>query len=348
MSETTPAPAGPGRFMKVTPKAVTLSGESLVRRETLPGGGTLPLVLRPGAEGVDLVEWAASNRDFVEARLLEHGALLFRGFGLDPAADFERFAATLCTSLFADNGEHPRQSLGGKVYTPIFYPADKKVLWHNENSFNYRWPRKLWFCCVRPAEGGGETPLADSRLLYELLAPRVRDPFVERQVMYVRNYGKGPGLDWQTVFKTDDRAEVERQCRESQMEFEWTGDDGLRTRAVRPAVVSHPQTGRAVWFNQAQHWHPSCLDPATRRALASVFREDELPRNCYYGDGRPIPDSDMEEILALYRRLEVSFPWQARDILMLDNLSTAHARNPFAGERKLLVAMGDLLSYGEV
>jgi alpha-ketoglutarate-dependent taurine dioxygenase len=348
MSETTPAQAGQGRFRKVTPKAVTLSGESLVMRETLPGGGALPLVLRPGTEGVDLVEWAASNRAFVEEQLLDHGALLFRGFALDPAADFERFAATLCPSLFTDNGEHPRQSLGGKVYTPIFYPHEKKVLWHNENSFNYRWPRKIWFCCVRPAERGGETPVADSRLLYELLPPRVRDGFAERQVMYVRNYGKGPGLDWRTVFKTDDRAEVERQCRESQMEFEWTGGDGLRTRAVRPAVVRHPQSGRMVWFNQAQHWHTSCLDAATRKALTSVFREEDLPRNCRYGDGGPIADADMEEILSLYQRLEVSFAWQPRDILMVDNLSTAHARNPFEGERKLLVAMGDLLSYGEV
>ena len=78
MSETTRAPAGPGRFKKITPKAVTLSGESLVRSETLPGGGPLPLVLRPGAEGVDLVEWAATHGAFVEGRLLEHGALLFR------------------------------------------------------------------------------------------------------------------------------------------------------------------------------------------------------------------------------------------------------------------------------
>jgi len=348
MSERIPAAAGFNRFRNITPKALTLSGESLVRRETLPGAGSLPLVLRPAAGGVDLVEWAASNGAFVERLLLEHGALLFRGFGLDPVEDFERFAAALCPTLFTDNGEHPRQSLGGKVYTPIFYPPEKKVLWHNENSFNYRWPRKIWFCCVTPAAAGGETPLADSRGFYDLLAPRIRDRFAEKQVMYVRNYGKGPGLDWRTVFKTEDRSEVERQCRESLMDFEWTAGDGLRTRAVRPAVVRHPQTGRTVWFNQAQHWHTSCLDAATRKALSSVFREQDLPRHCYYGDGTPIEDSDMAEILSLYQQLEVSFPWQARDILMVDNLSVAHARNPFNGERKLLVAMGELLSYGEV
>lgn len=348
MAERDPAAARLSRFKHITPKALRLSATDLVKRELLPGGGPLPLVIQPGADGIDLIEWAAAQRALIESELLEHGALLFRNFEINPAADFERFAAALCPNLFTDNGEHPRQNVSGKVYTPIFYPPEKKVLWHNENSFNHHWPVKIWFCCVRPAARGGETPLADSRKLYDLLAPDIRRRFSEKQIMYVRNYGTGPGLDWQTVFKTTDRAEVERQCRAARMDFQWTEGDGLRTRAVRPAVVKHPKTGQMVWFNQAQHWHIACLDAATRKALTSVFREAELPRNCYYGDGTVIEDSVMEEILACYQQLEVSFSWQARDILMLDNLLTAHARNPFAGERQLLVAMGEMLSYTAV
>jgi hypothetical protein len=56
----------------------------------------------------------------------------------------------------------------------------------------------------------------------------------------------------------------------------------------------------------------------------------------------------MSEILEVYRQSEVVFPWRAGDILMLDNVLTAHARRPFAGERRLLVAMGDMLSFDEV
>ncbi|PYS87924.1 MAG: taurine catabolism dioxygenase TauD [Acidobacteria bacterium] len=348
MAERNLAAARLDRFKNITPKAVRLSEAHLIKRESLPGGGRLPLVIQPGAADVDLIEWATAHRAEIESELLDHGALLFRNFKLKPAADFERFAAALCPALFTDNGEHPRQNVSGKVYTPIFYPPDKKVLWHNENSFNHDWPVKIWFCCVQPAARGGETPLADSRKLYDQLAPSIRQRFSDKQVMYVRNYGRGPGLDWRTVFKTEDRAEVERQCRAARMAFEWTDGDGLRTRAVRPAVVKHPKTGQLVWFNQAQHWHIACLDAATRKALTSVFREADLPRTCYYGDGTVIEDSVMEEILALYQQLEVSFAWQERDILMLDNLLTAHARNPFAGARQLLVAMGGMLSYTAV
>lgn len=335
-------------FKRIKPKAVRLPEASLVKTGPLPGGGRLPLVIEPAADDVDLVEWTTSNRTFIETRLLAHGALLFRNFNLNLLSDFERFATSLCADLFQDNGEHPRQNVSGKVYTPVFYPPEKKILWHNENSFNHRWPVKIWFACLGPAERGGETPIVDSRKVYELLDPEIRETFHEKQIMYVRNYGNGPGLEWQTVFNTTDKAAVERQCREALMEFEWTGNDGLRTRAIRPAVVKHPNTGEMVWFNQAQHWHLSCLDDATRKSLLSVFGPEDLPRNCYYGDGSPIDDAVMKTILALYEKLEISFSWQRNDIMMLDNLLTAHARNPFVGQRRLLVAMGQMLSYAEV
>jgi len=320
----------------------------LVRIDPLDEEGGLPLVVRPGINVVDLVEWASENLGLIEDLLLEHGGLLFRGFNHNPATDFERFATGMCPDLFKDNGEHPRQNISGNVYTPIFYPSDKKVLWHNENSFNYHWPLKIWFGCILPAKQGGETPIADSRKVFRSIPPRIRERFVEKQVMYVRAYGKGPGLDWQTVFKTTDRAKVEKQCARSFMDFEWKADGTLTTSAVRPAVARHPKTEELSWFNQAQHWHISCLDEATRKSLTTLFVEDDLPRRCYYGDGSRIEDSVMDEILKVYQRLEVTFAWQRGDIMLLDNLLTAHARNPFVGERKLLVAMGDMHSYADV
>jgi alpha-ketoglutarate-dependent taurine dioxygenase len=122
----------------------------------------------------------------------------------------------------------------------------------------------------------------------------------------------------------------------------------MRTSCIRPAAVRHPQTGEMTWFNQAQHWHLSCLDAEIRQSLLALYQREDLPRNCFYEDGSVIEDGVMEEILDVYRRLEVTFPWQEGDVLMLDNLLVAHARNPFVGERKLLVAMGDMESYASI
>jgi amino acid adenylation domain-containing protein len=341
--------AKPSPFKNVKPKSVSLGqSDQLVATGLLKPGQELPLVFTPQIEDLDLPEWAASHRKELEAQLGRHGALLFRGFKIDSPEVFERFAAAVCDELFNENGEHPRENVTGNVYTPVFYPPDKQLLWHNENSFNHRWPSKILFCCMEAPPVGGETPIVDSRRVFSRIAPEIRDRFVDKGVLYTRSYGNGLGLTWQEVFQTTSKDEVEERCREEGFEVDWRDRDTLRTGCRRPAAVLHPGTAEPVWFNQAQHWHVSCLDPETRESILSLFSEDGLPRNCYYGDGTPISDADMDSILDVYRELEVSFPWQPGDILMLDNLLTAHGRNAFSGRRKILVALGDMKSFNEV
>ena len=340
--------AGLSKLKSIKPKGVALERQELVRATTLPQGGELPLVLEPGTGDVDLGSWLEANQEFVSSRLLKHGAILFRGFAETTTSGFERVAAAVCKDLYNENGEHPRESVSGNVYTPVFYPPDQKLLWHNENSFNHTWPGKILFCSVQPAQKGGETPIVDSRKVFDAIPAKVRERFLEKGVMYVRNYGTGVGLDWQTVFRTSDRHEVEARCRKSYLDFEWKSDGGLRTRAVRPAAICHESTGEWSWFNQAQHWHISCLPAATRESIVTLFREEDYPRHCYYGDGSPIADEDMAVIFDTYSPFEIAFPWQKGDIMLLDNVLVAHARNAFTGPRKLLVALGDLHSFSAV
>ncbi len=145
----------------------------------------------------------------------------------------------------------------------------------------------------------------------------MRERFAEKGVLYQRVHGVG--LDWRTVFGSSDPSAVEARARAEGFECAWLPGDRLRTRCVRPAVVAYPGTGELSWFNQAQHWHPSCLD-----------------------DGSPIADDDMRGILEVYREVEGAFPWQKGDVLVLDNILAAHARDVYAGPRKILVALGQM------
>jgi alpha-ketoglutarate-dependent taurine dioxygenase len=94
-----------------------------------------------------------------------------------------------------------------------------------------------------------------------------------------------------------------------------------------------------VWFNQAHLFHISNLEHAVRESLERVFAPEDLPRNAFLGDGSPIPESALDNIRTAYRVTSVEFPWQARDLLLLDNMLTAHGRNPFTGQRRVAVAM---------
>jgi alpha-ketoglutarate-dependent taurine dioxygenase len=336
------------KFKTIKPKAVSLPQKQLIKTSFLQPEQALPLVIERDSDEIDLADWASSHREFIETNLLKHGAILFRGFNLNSAADFENVANAIHPNLFGEYGDLPREGVSGKVYGSTPYPPDKAILFHNESSHLHRWPLKIWFFCVQPAQQGGETPILDCRKIYQLLNPRLREKFEEKQLMYVRNYIDGLDVSWQDFFHTTDKAEVENYCRQAGMEFEWLENNGLKTRKIRPAVAKHSKTGELVFFNQLQLHHVSCLDSDVRQSLLSVFGEDKLPRNVCYGDGTPIEDSVMEEIGAIYQENQISFTWHKGDILMLDNMLTSHSRNPYVGSRKIVVAMGELITNTNV
>jgi non-ribosomal peptide synthetase component F len=329
-------------------KGIDLTLLSKVKSGFLSPGRTLPFLLEPEREDIDLVEWAATNREFVHTNLLAHGALLFRGFDVTTVSDFERFAESLCPALFGEYGDLPREELGGKVYGSTPYPADETILFHNESSHMHRWPMLIWFYCVKAAVRGGESPIVDCRKIYLRLEPTLRQKFQDEGLMYVRNFTPGLDVSWQEFFHTSERSAVEDYCRQASIDFEWTSNDGLRTRQVCPAIVKHPQSGETVFFNQLQLHHVSCLAAPVRESLLSMMREEDLPRNVYYGDGSKIENSVIDQLLKLYRQTAVSFIWQEQDILMLNNMLVAHSRNPFVGERKIVVALGELVTQEQM
>jgi hybrid polyketide synthase / nonribosomal peptide synthetase FtdB len=331
---------------RIRRRAVDLSSVNPIALRTITGGDTRCLVVEPAGKDVGLIEWIKTEPDFLESNLREYGAVLFRGFPVGSVAAFEQFALAVCPELFGDYGDLPRADLGDKVYTSTPYPADQWILYHNESSHLDRWPLKQFFHCVQPAEHGGETPIADCRRVYQRLDPEIRCTFAERGVMYVRNFTPGIDVSWQEFFHTSDRVEVEATCRTAGLDIEWKEDGSLRTRRVCPAVARHPRTGEDVFFNQIQAHHIFCVSPEVREALLALFPEESLPRNVYFGDGSPIADSVMQQIIDVYHQVAVSFAWQKGDILVVDNMLVAHSRAPFTGERKIAVTMGEMVAHG--
>ncbi len=336
------------RFKNTKPKAVQLAQRTLVKRNYLLQDQTLPLVLQPAVDDVDLAAWSQDNRALVEQELLVHGAILFRGFRLTGAEDFEQVAQALCPALFGEYGDLPREKAGRHLYGSTPYPSDKTILFHNESSHLHRWPLKQSFFCVQAAQEGGETPIVDCRTMCERLRPELREKFQERGLMYVRNFTPGFDVSWQDFFHTEDKAVVEQTCRQHGVEWEWTSDGGLRTKQVCPAIIKHPKTGDWVFFNQIQLHHISYLEPAVRNSLIEVLGMERVPRNVYFGDGSPIEDESAAEIGMLYEQTSIRFSWQNEDLLMLDNMLVAHARLPFVGPRKIVVAMGEMINQRDI
>jgi len=346
MSSPSSPPPSAKKLGAIRRKPVSVSQDSLIRTRRLESDRPLPLLVEPGMEGVNLISWTQSNRPWIEGHLRETGGILFRGWNVTSIDAFEEFTRAAAGAELLDYSYRstPRSAVSGKIYSSTEYPADQTIPQHNEMAYTRTWPLVISFFCVKAAEVGGETPLADSRRVYQRIDPAIRDEFARRRVLYVRNYGGGLDLPWQNVFQTSDRSEVEAFCGRAGIEWEWRDGDRLRTRQVCQAVARHPATGEMVWFNQAHLFHVSSLDPVTRQRFLAEFREEDLPRNTYYGDGAPIELSTLEEIRRAYDRETVAFPWQEGDIMLLDNMLVTHGRRPFQGTRKVVVGMAQPIS----
>ncbi len=340
-----PLPDGGKKLGSMQRKTVRVSDEGLVQENALLPDRALPWLITPAQAGLDLAEWAATHRADIEKRLLKVGAILFRGFGVGSEGQLERFLQGLSGDLLEYSYRStPRKRVAGNIYTSTEYPADQHIPLHNELSYTRAWPMRIAFCCLKAAQQGGETPIADSRRVYEAIDPTVRERFASRQVMYVRTYGGGLDLPWEEVFQTSDRNGVEEFCRTHDIEFEWKDDNRLRTRQICQAVATHPVTAEPVWFNQAHLFHISALPPQVRESLLSAQKEEDLPRNVYYGDGSPIELDALTEIRRVLREATVTFRWQDGDVLLLDNMLAAHGRTPFVGPRKIVVGMAQTYS----
>jgi len=340
MSELRPPPRPlPGAPARVRVPAAA-SGE-LVSAAPLADAPGNPVLVRPVGDGVDLRQWLAANRERVEEWLRERGGVLFRGFDVGSPDDLTAaFAALGYGLLDYVNRSTPRTRVDGKVFTTTEYPADQRIPQHNEMSYADRWPRRIAFLAVTPAATQGETPLADSRAVYESIPAEVRERFERDGVMYVRNMGLGLDLHWEEVFQTSDRARVESFCAEHGIECRWMGDEWLQTRQVRPARLEHAETGARVWFNQAHLFHPSSLGAAAEAALRGSLGE-RIPRDVLFGDGSPIDAESLGAVRAAYDARMIAFPWQRGDLLILDNELVSHGRAAFTGERRVLAAMGN-------
>ncbi|SFG29289.1 Taurine dioxygenase, alpha-ketoglutarate-dependent [Novosphingobium sp. CF614] len=311
------------------------------------GGDSTALLIAPRTGQTSCAsDWRdlwTSAHALAAAHLPQAGALLFRNCAPPDEALFRAFASSFGSPLIGyDFASTPRKSVGEGIYTSTEYPAHQTIPLHNEQSYTLTWPRRIWFHCAVAPDGGGATPIADSRRIFAMIDRAVREEFAAKGLTYTRNYGNGLDLPWQEAFGTRDRGAVERYCLENRIACEWKADGELRTRQTCQAVARHPATDDWVWFNQAHLFHPSNLPEAVRETLLTIVgATDALPRHVRFGDGTDISEQAMSHIRHVLDRCALSFPWRSGDILMLDNMQTAHGREPFSGSRRIVVAMAD-------
>ena len=316
--------------------------------ETAPGR---PPLLHADAAG-NPAGWAAGHRAALRGVVAEHGAVLVRGLGLRDAGQVAGVVRGLVGEPMAERAAllenfAPRDDRGDGVYSATRWPANQPMCMHHELSYRLECPGTMLLACLVPPASGGTTGLADGPTVLEALPAPLVERFEREGWLLARSYNDEIGAPWAEAFGTGDRGAVEAYCRANAIEIEWLPDGGLRTRQRRPAVVRHPGSGRRCWFNQIAFLNEWTLDPEVREYLVDVYGADGLPFTTRFGDGSPIGEDVVALLNQVYERHAVREPWQAGDLMVVDNVRTAHSREPYTGPREVLVALADPVRPGD-
>jgi len=314
------------------------SPTSLLDVDLQPGR---PPILHAGSVG-DAAVWANEHRQALRTAVAEHGSVLVRGLGLDDVSGTSAVFQHLGTSLMADQEAFAsRQAYPDGVYSSSKWPANQQMCMHHELSYRLEFPGLMLFACLTAPTSGGATAVADAPTVLGALPTELVQRFEREGWMLTRSYNDEIGASFSEAFGTDDRGAVESYCRANAIEFEWQPDGALRTRQRRSAVVRHPVTGQRCWFNQVAFLNEWTIAPEVREYLVDIYGEDGLPFNTRFGDGDPIGEDVVQLLNEVYQANTAREPWQAGDLLMVDNIRSAHSREAYEGPREVLVAMAD-------
>ena len=316
---------------------------------------SMDVELRPGkppvvrAEtGGDAASWAAGHRNALRTMVAVHGSVLVRGLGLREPAEVGAVFAQLATGLIAEKEAFAsRRTYSEGVYSSSKWPANQPMCMHHELSYTLEFPSLMLFACLRAPTHGGATAVADSPTVLDALPAELIERFEREGWLLTRNYNDEIGASFAEAFGTGDRRAVESYCRANAIEFQWLPEGGLRTKQRRSAVVRHPITGQRCWFNQIAFLNEWTIDPEVREFLVDVYGADGLPFNTRFGNGDPIDEEVVQLLNRVYEANTAREPWQAGDLMLVDNVRTAHSREPFEGPREVLVAMADAVGLAD-
>lgn len=303
--------------------------------------------------------WFQEHKDGFDGALAEVGALILRGFPLSDAQSFSRFIQHYPSmpSGYAGGGAK-RSEVADRVYDTVQSRAPtSRIGMHQEMSYLPNYPKQLAFFCHVPATTGGETLIADIRRLEPLIPSQLFNGVKEKGLRFIRStrapdqhveapqkhqdYLRFYYRPWPEAYGTTDRAKVESEMQLAGQDVEWLSDGGLVTRYTSPGFVPHPRTGKSGWFNSITIYHgnhvAADLPP---EVYARAFPAGApKPFDVLFGDGTPLPEGDVLELCRLQDSISVAPRWQAGDLMLVDNILTAHGGNSWTGPRDVLVSM---------
>jgi alpha-ketoglutarate-dependent taurine dioxygenase len=324
---------------------VTAPKEQVLKEGQQFAGRAFPLALGPSSADSRapqlLAEWLREHKSELDDLLLSHKAILFRGYDVLTAADFNDIVeASGFEDMEYTGGAAVRTQITARVFTANESPSSEKIPYHHELAQTPLPPTHVFFYCEQPPETGGATPILPSGEVYRRMQAKHPD-FIEKLetlgVRYCRimprenDPSSAIGRGWKATFNAETIQEAEAALSKLGSDWEWLpGDAGeLRTvTALVPGVRTYAKTGEKTFFNSVVAAYTGWNDS-----------RNVGQRAVQLGDGSFVGEEEMQAAQEIMAEVEVAFAWQRGDVLLLDNRTVMHSRQPFSGGRRILASL---------
>lgn len=314
--------------------------EAVIPQQKRYDGTLFPAVLLPNPDvsSPSFPVAIKEQKPWLDSLLHRSGAVLFKGFPVNSASDFNDVVEAFgYQELPYVGGAAPRTNVVGRVFTANESPPDQKIPFHHEMAQVPEYPSKLFFYCEVEPGSGGETPIVLSHVVYEKMKskyPEFVGKLEEKGLIYTRVLGEEDnplspiGRGWKSTFLTSHKSVAEERALKLGMKLEWL-EDGVKTvMGPIPGVKFDETRQRKVWFNSMvaayTGWEDARNDP--KKAVT-------------FGDGSPLPAQVIYDCLAILEEESVAVPWRKGDVLLIDNLAVLHSRRPFDPPRRVLASL---------
>ncbi|CAN6553056.1 unnamed protein product [Malus baccata var. baccata] len=319
-----------------------------IPEQKLYDGNRFPAVISPtptpapaaAAATPRLTETIQANKQYIQDQLRKSGAVLFRGFPVNTASDFNDVVEAFGYEENPYVGTAPRTKIVGRVFTANEAPPDVKIPFHHEMVLYPEYPSKLLFFCEIEPVSGGETPIVLSHLVYERMKdkhPQFVQKLEDHGLIYTKVLGQdydpssAMGRGWKSTFGTEDKNIAEQRAAKLGYVLEWL-DDGVKTiRGPIPGIKCDSSTRqRKVWFNNIMAVYLGWKDDA---------RNSDPEKALAFGDGSPLAADVIYDCQKILEDESVAIPWRKGDVLLLDNMAVLHSRNPCTTPRRVLASL---------
>ena len=287
-------------------------------------------------------DWLKENKIFIELKLEEHGAIIFKDLPVKTAEDFDQFVSTFNYDTFTYEeslSNAVRINKTDKVFTANEAPREVEIFLHHEMAQTPTYPKNIFFFCKSASETGGETPLCRSDQLYEALLKADKalvESFEKFGVIYnsimssVDELISGQGRSWQKTLGVSSKNDAEEKLSKLGYSWNWIEDDNLSVTTKTLQATKELGNGQKSFFNQV-----------IAASLGWKKNSENQIAPVRFGNGEEIKESYIELISELAQSLTLLRSWQDHDILLIDNYRVMHGRKPFAGNknREVLVSL---------